>query len=125
MRGSAHRTRLLVVDDDERHRELVRGLADHLEMTVVAEAEDGSAACEEAVIHRPDVVVMDWQMPVLDGVAATDLIVRSLPSTVVIANTSSDGADVRRAFAEAGAAGFVRKGDLAALEDALTTLVPG
>lgn len=106
--------RLLVVDDQELVRaglRLVLSADDDLE--IVAEASDGRAGVERAATLRPDVVLMDVRMPVLDGIGATREIVRGggedREQCRVLALTTFDDDDVLWGVIEAGAAGFVLK----------------
>lgn len=115
-------TRLLVVDDNADSRELVRLVAEGLGVDVVAEVEDGVTADAAAARHAADVVVMDWQMPLVDGVSATRAIKRDRPGTRVIAHSAAGSPELRDAFARAGAEAFVDKGDVAGLAAALTRL---
>ncbi len=102
--------RLLLVDDQA----LVRvGLAKILEaepdMTVAGEAEDGEQAVAQAGRLRPDVVLMDVRMPVLDGIEATRRIVRATPGAkVMILTTFGLDGYVYDAL-RAGASGFMLK----------------
>ena len=63
--------RVLIVDDSDELRRLVADAVVSLGYEVVGESTGGISAVKAAVALRPDVVVMDWQMPDLDGVAAT------------------------------------------------------
>ena len=104
------RIRVVLADD---HAVVRRGLAGLLESTddleVVAVAKDGSEAVELVREHRPDVAVMDLQMPVLDGVEATRAIVEAQTGTEVLVLTSfSDHARIDAAI-EAGAVGYLLK----------------
>ena len=81
--------RVLIVDDHSVVREGLRMLlARDPDLEVVGEAADGAEALEQARQMRPDVVVMDLLMPVMDGIAATQAIRRALPETEVLALTS-------------------------------------
>jgi DNA-binding NarL/FixJ family response regulator len=102
--------RVVLADD---HAVVRRGLAGLLESTddieVVGVAKDGQEAVDLVRTHRPDVAVMDLQMPVLDGVAATRAIVESGAGTEVLVLTSfSDHARIDAAV-EAGAVGYLLK----------------
>jgi len=102
--------RVLVVDD---HAVVRQGLRIFLDMdadiTIVGEAADGAAAVELARKLRPDVVLMDLLLPVMDGVTATNFIRQELPDTEVIALTSVlESASVFRAV-QAGAIGYLLK----------------
>jgi DNA-binding NarL/FixJ family response regulator len=102
--------RVLIADD---HAVVRRGLQMFLaldgEIEVVGEAENGSEALARTRELRPDVVLMDMLMPVMDGVAATESIRRELPDTEVIALTSvlDDGTVV--GAVKAGAIGYLLK----------------
>lgn len=80
---------VLIVDD---HRVVRRGLRMFLEddpdLEIVGEAQDGAEAVEQARALKPDVVLMDLLMPVMDGITATGIIRGELPDTEVIALTS-------------------------------------
>ncbi len=105
---------LLVVDDQELVRAGLRlVLAAEEDLEIVGEAADGRAGVDEAARLRPDVVLMDVRMPVLDGIGATREIVggqgnggRGCP---VLALTTFEDDDVVWGVIEAGAAGFVLK----------------
>ena len=112
------KTRILIVDD---HALIRRGLADLLryekDLAVVGEASDGEAAVTAATELKPDVVVMDLMMPVMDGVEATRRIKEALPDTkILILTTFGTSVDVARAIA-AGASGAIMKD--ASMEDQL------
>ncbi|MET9882092.1 response regulator transcription factor [Streptomyces sp. NPDC006430] len=102
--------RVLIADDQPLVR---RGLALILgpdpAVTVVAEAENGEQALTLAREHRPDVVVMDIRMPVLDGVAATERLARDLPECRVLALSTFDMDEYVVAALRAGAYGFLPK----------------
>ncbi len=102
--------RVLIADDQPLVR---RGLALILgpspSISVVAEAENGEQALVLAREHRPDVVVMDIRMPVLDGVAATERLARDLPECRVLALSTFDMDEYVVAALRAGAYGFLPK----------------
>ncbi len=102
--------RLLLVDD---HSVVRQGLRLYLkydpELEVVGEAADGAEALRMARALKPDVVLMDLLMPVMDGIAATAAIRRELPGTEVLALTSVlEDASVMGAV-RAGAIGYLLK----------------
>ena len=68
-----------------------------------------------AVALDPDVVIMDWQMPDLDGVAATEAIRRRRPAVEVIAYSAADDISVAERFRRAGASAYIDKADTAGL----------
>ena len=82
---------------------------DEADMKVVGEAEDGEDAVKLARRLRPTVVVMDWSLPGMDGLAAAGQIARSCPETAVLMlSIHSDHLRMRRA-ANAGARGYLVK----------------
>jgi two-component system, NarL family, response regulator LiaR len=109
--GPARRLSVLVVDDSPSVRELVADLVVSAGGTVVGHAADGEEAVTAAAELRPDVVVMDWRMPVMDGVTATAAIRRRLPGVEVIAFSSAGEADIAEAFRRAGAVAYIDKAD--------------
>ena len=102
--------RVLVVDDQKIVREGLATILDLLdEVSVVGAAGNGAQALELVARHRPDVVLMDLHMPVLDGVAATRRIVAEHPSTgVLILTTYGEDEDALDAL-RAGARGVLTK----------------
>jgi DNA-binding NarL/FixJ family response regulator len=103
--------RVLIADDHPLVRQgLHAALAPVPEVEVVAEAATGSAAIREAVLHQPDVVVMDLQMPDLNGIDATRELARAVPSAAVLVLTMFDDDDWVFAAMRAGARGYVLKG---------------
>jgi DNA-binding NarL/FixJ family response regulator len=103
--------RVLIADDHPLVRQgLQAALAPMADVEVVAEATTGKEAIREAVLHRPDVVVMDLQMPDLNGIDATRELARALPSAAVLVLTMFDDDDWVFAAMRAGARGYVLKG---------------
>jgi DNA-binding NarL/FixJ family response regulator len=103
--------RVLIADDHPLVRDgLKAALASLPDVEVVAEAATGQAAVREALLHRPDVVVMDLQMPDTNGVEATRELRRALPSAAVLVLTMFDDDDSVFAAMRAGARGYVLKG---------------
>jgi DNA-binding NarL/FixJ family response regulator len=108
--GSPPGFRVLVVDDTSSIRTEVRLLLEDAGLTVVGEGSHGAEGVMLARELRPDVVVMDLRMPVLDGIAATGYITRELPDTRVIVFSAFDDEELADAARAAGAAGFLAKG---------------
>jgi DNA-binding NarL/FixJ family response regulator len=102
--------RVLLVDDQSLFREgLHTLLSGRSDLEVVGEAGNGVEALEVAAAVKPDVVLMDLRMPVLDGVAATRLLRQELPdSRVIVLTTFEDDESVFDAL-RAGAAGYLLK----------------
>jgi DNA-binding NarL/FixJ family response regulator len=104
--------RVLLVDDQSLVRVGFRMiLQDEADIEVVGEAADGQAAIEAAATHRPDVIVMDIRMPVLDGIAATRAIVHdgTAPRPRVLVLTTFDADEYVVDALRAGASGFLLK----------------
>ena len=104
------RIRVLLVDD---HALVRNGLSSvlryHTELQVVGEAADGHEAVSLAAALKPDVVVMDVNMPRMDGVEASKRIKREFPSMVVIGLSMHDGGEHESAMRESGAAAYLTK----------------
>jgi len=112
--------RVLVVDDTSSMRTEIRHLLEDAGLTVVGEGGDGAEGVMLARELRPDVVVMDVRMPILDGIAATGYITRELPNTRVIVFSAFDDHELTNAARAAGASGFLPKGaSPAAIADAV------
>ena len=103
--------RVMVVDDHEFVRSMMCELVDGTDdMQVVAEAPDGVQALPVAHETKPDVVLMDLSMPIMNGIDATREVTASIPGArVIVLTTSTKGQDVHDAAA-AGAIGFLSKG---------------
>lgn len=102
---------VLLVDDHPVVRRGLRALLDSIDgFEVVAEAEDGGAAVREAQLLKPDVVVMDVQMPGVDGLEATRRITAAVPGTAVLILTMYEDDDVVFGAVRAGARGYLLKG---------------
>jgi DNA-binding NarL/FixJ family response regulator len=118
--------RVLVVDDHPAVRSAVTELlSDEDGLTVVGECEDGSQVVEAVARLRPDVVLMDISMPVMNGLAATEAL-RAVESSPRIVMFSGEGAAARPEVAAAGAHALVPKSARAdALLGCLRTVVVG
>jgi len=102
--------RIVLADDHEVVRAGLRTLVDGTPgMTVVGEARDGAEACRVAALLRPDVLVMDVSMPVLDGAEATERIRRDVPVVRILALTMHEDRGHLTRLLQAGAAGYVLK----------------
>ena len=104
-KGPARMTpRVLVVDDDPLYAEAATAiLSQDDRLDVVGRASDGRKAVELALSLRPDVVLMDIEMPVMDGIEATRNLGRLLPSARVVVVTSSMSTADRRSARGASA----------------------
>lgn len=102
--------RILIVDDHSVVREGLRiFLGRDSELEIVDEAADGAEAIEKARRLRPDVVLMDLLIPVIDGISATSIIRRESPETRVIALTSVVDSALVTGSIRAGAVGYLLK----------------
>jgi DNA-binding NarL/FixJ family response regulator len=103
-------TTVLLVDDQALVREgMAMVLGREPALRIVGEADDGRAGVQLARLHRPDVVLMDVRMPVLDGIAATREIVAQCPETRVLILTTFDLDEYAFDGLRAGASGFLLK----------------
>ena len=105
-------TRVLLVDDTRDVRSLLKlslGAEDGVE--VVAEASNGIEAIVLADNHRPDVVVLDLSMPLMDGVEALPLIRRTAPETRVLVLSSLEARSTAAQVLERGAHAYLEKGE--------------
>jgi DNA-binding NarL/FixJ family response regulator len=102
--------RVLLVDDQASVR---RGLAMRLQLepdlTVVGEAGDGRAAVREAQSLQPDVLVMDYEMPEMDGIEATRTLTDLGSTSRIVMLSIHDSPTVKTAAANAGVRAFVAK----------------
>lgn len=102
--------RVLLADDHEVVRAGLRALlATNDGLSVVGEARDGGEACRRACELKPDVLVMDVSMPVLDGISATERVLRECPEVRVLALTMHDDRGHLGRVLQAGASGYVLK----------------
>ncbi|MDT4997493.1 MAG: hypothetical protein QOD45_1561 [Pseudonocardiales bacterium] len=103
--------RVLVADDHPVVRQGLCALLESLDgFEVVAVASNGRAAVREAVIHRPDVALLDLQMPDLDGFAAIRELATAAPDVAVCVLTMFDDDDSLFTAMQAGARGYLLKG---------------
>jgi len=118
--------RTVVTDDDPLVRRLVRDTLQRADITVIAEAATGREAVELALFYRPEVVVMDYRMPEMDGIEATRRIYDADPAIRVIMLTGSGDESLGMRSLRAGAAGFLTKDmELDALPRAVRGVVAG
>jgi len=111
--------RMLVVDDSDIVRRLIcQILQTQPDIEVVCEASDGEDAIRKVRVHRPDVVLMDITMPVMNGFDATRRIKHEFPLTLVLVVSQYDSAPFMREAIAAGASGYVVK------DNASTELIP-
>jgi DNA-binding NarL/FixJ family response regulator len=104
------RVRVMLVEDNDVFREaleLMLGMREEVE--VVAGVADGGAAVETALAHHPDVVLVDYRLPGIDGVETTKQLLARLPRLSVVALTASADEAQRAALLAAGASACLGK----------------
>jgi PAS domain S-box-containing protein len=110
--ASVHPWRILLVDDHVMLRQGLRGLLEtYPDLEVIAEASNGEEAVEYALRLRPEVVILDINLPRLSGTEATRRIKQSLPGTVIIGLSAQATPQTVKALVEAGAAAVLNKED--------------
>ena len=113
--------RVVIADDDERYAELVAGLLhDRPELEVIGIANNGEEAVQLACWQDADIVLMDVDMPRIDGIVATRLVREARPRMCVLMLSGADPERIEEARA-AGAIGYVNK--LHAPEDLVPALL--
>lgn len=101
---------VLIVDDQRLVREGVASLLEIQEgVEVIGTAVDGNQAVQFALDNKPDVILMDVRMPIMDGIAATQQIKRQLPSCQIIMLTTFDDEEYIIRSLQAGASGYLLK----------------
>lgn len=93
--------RVLIADDHEVVREGLNGILTRRKMQVVAEACNGHEAIELYRLHRPDILLMDLRMPLMDGLTATRALLAEFPDARVIMLTNAEGEEANSRLAGA------------------------
>jgi CheY-like chemotaxis protein len=102
--------RVLLVDDHAMVRQGLRSILDgYPNLDIIAEAGDGEEAITLARLLKPDLVVMDVNMPRLDGIEATRRIREELPSTYVVGLSVNEAEHIVKSMRAAGASAFLTK----------------
>jgi CheY-like chemotaxis protein len=105
---SMQRMKIMVVEDNPKVRRLIRYAINETCYAVI-ECADGADVLEAYAIHRPDLVLMDIQMPRLDGLSATKILKQRYPDAKIHILSDYDEDEMRFAAAIAGAAGYTSK----------------
>ena len=119
--------RILLVDDQNIVRQGIQALLESRpRLKVVGTAEDGNSAIEQVEILRPDVVLIDIEMPVMSGITATHKICQQFPTTKVLVLSSHEDREYVAEALRAGAEGYLLKNTLAEdLEQAIWSVYRG
>jgi DNA-binding NarL/FixJ family response regulator len=113
--------RVLIVDDHAGFRGVARRLLQETGRQVVGEAGTGTEALSEARRLKPDLVILDIQLPDLDGLAVAASLSSEPEPPVVVLVSSRDAVDYGARLESCGALGFIAKADLSA--ESLTALL--
>jgi DNA-binding NarL/FixJ family response regulator len=106
---------ILIVDDHPSFRGMARAILESEGFEVVGEAADGTSAIEAAKSLRPDVILLDVQLPDIDGFEVASLLASQNGSSPAIVMTSSrDASDFGSLVGQCGARGFIPKAELSA-----------
>jgi len=110
MMDKSHDVRVLVVDDQQLIRDGIASMLNVQEgIVVVGGAKNGQDAIEQAASLKPDIVLMDIHMPVMDGIAATEKLRSQLPNSQVVMLTTFDDESYIIRSLQAGACGYLLK----------------
>jgi DNA-binding NarL/FixJ family response regulator len=104
--------RILIADDHDVVRSGLRGIVEaHKGWEVVGEAEDGKAALTVALATKPDILITDYSLPVMNGIEVTRQVRARLPRTEVLMFTMHDSDEIISQALSAGARAFLLKSD--------------
>lgn len=117
----------MIVDDSATFREAIRHLlGKNNEFQIVAEAENGKSAIEMYAINRPELILMDIEMPVMDGIEATKIMLGSNKDLKIIAVTAHEERLYIDDILNTGFTGFVYKNQVFdQLENAIESVITG
>jgi len=119
-------TRIFIVDDHQQFRGELRSLVEaHNDWVVCCEAADGQEAVEKHGTVDPHITVMDFNMPVLDGLKASRLILVKHPDATILMVTVMASRQLADEAKKAGIKGFCAKGHARCIIDAIETLLRG
>src|SRR4051812_10393025 len=103
---------LMIVDDHRSFRDAARRVLESAGFDVVGEAADGETALEAIRKMRPSVVLLDVQLPGIDGFEVAARLIEQGDPPVIVMTSSRDAADFGPLIAESGARGFIPKAEL-------------
>jgi len=98
---------ILIVDDDEDTRYLYKKILDNKEKYAVELAENGMVGVDKYILHKPDVVIMDYQMPILNGIKAMKMILKFDENAKIIFISGNN--DIKKKAKLEGAYMFILK----------------
>jgi two-component system, NarL family, response regulator NreC len=103
--------RILIAEDNKRFRTFLRTLLEqrHDDWSVCGVAKNGDEAVQKAIKLKPDVILLDIEMPKLDGLSACRLIREKVPTSEILILTVYQSLELARIAAESGAWGYVSK----------------
>lgn len=118
--------RILLADDNERMRSTLSEMISESDPAwrICAEAGDGEAAWKKALALKPDLVVLDFRMPILNGLTAARLIRAALPEVPILLYTSMEFLPVERLARQAGINAVLQKAGSQALIETIRKLAP-
>lgn len=108
--------KVLIVDDNAQMREMMRNYLP-CASDQIRECTDGADALAAYTNFLPDFVLMDWQMKRMDGLKATEEILRVFPEACILLVTQFDDAELRKTAFEIGIRDFISKDDLTKLRE--------
>ncbi len=118
-------TRVLIADDHDRMRDALSNTIHMIDRSwEIHQAEDGQDAVDQAAAFRPDLVILDWRMPRLNGIEAGKAIRKLLPHTVMLIYTVIPAICLEDPAREAGFQGVVEKLDGRGLITAICNALP-
>jgi DNA-binding NarL/FixJ family response regulator len=105
--------RILIADDNKSFRTFLRTLLErHDDWSVCGEAKNGDEAVAKAIGLKPDLILLDIEMPKLDGLSACRLIREKVPTSEILILTVYQSLELARSAAESGAWGYVSKSSI-------------
>lgn len=118
--------RILLADDNDRVRSMMREVITQSgeAWQICAEATDGEAAYKAAIEAKPDLVVLDFRMPVLNGLTAARIIRKALPEVPILLYTSLDFPPLARMARQAGINAVLQKVESGMLVQTIRKLAP-
>lgn len=105
----SEKIKILIVDDNEENRLILKRALQKIEDVDIYEAHDGEQAIEKSMLIEPDIVLMDIMMPGIDGIEATKRIKKEFPLTTILIVTALDDTAVEENLLKIGVNAYIRK----------------